>query len=146
MFAATYESVAIGSNHWVDIVSAGSGGQWGANSATAGVYAACMKLREAVAQKLGFNSGDIVFAGGKVRLNLSAFYYDYKGLQLSRIVARTSVNDNTDAEIYGGSGMGNLGAIETEEVASHGRSYSARITVPPLATVWFLLEEKTRAE
>jgi len=41
------------------------------------------------------------FAGGKVRLNLSAFYYDYKGLQLSRIVARTSVNDNTDAEIYG---------------------------------------------
>ena len=41
------------------------------------------------------------FAGGKIRLNLSAFYYDYKGLQLSRIVARTSVNDNTDAEIYG---------------------------------------------
>jgi len=48
-------------------VSAGSGGQWGANSATAGVYAACMKLREAVAQKLGFNSTDIVFADGKVR-------------------------------------------------------------------------------
>ncbi|HYE27995.1 MAG TPA: TonB-dependent receptor [Allosphingosinicella sp.] len=41
------------------------------------------------------------FANGNVRLNLSAFYYDYKGLQLSRIVARTSVNDNTDAEIYG---------------------------------------------
>ncbi|MBB4838577.1 xanthine dehydrogenase YagR molybdenum-binding subunit [Sphingomonas kyeonggiensis] len=48
-------------------VSAGSGGQWGANSATAGVYAACVKLREAVAQKLGFNSDDAVFAGGKVR-------------------------------------------------------------------------------
>ena len=41
------------------------------------------------------------FANGPVRLNLTAFYYDYKGLQLSRIVARTSVNDNTDAEIYG---------------------------------------------
>ncbi|WP_114226817.1 MULTISPECIES: TonB-dependent receptor [Sphingomonas] len=41
------------------------------------------------------------FAGGAVRLNLSAFYYNYKGLQLSRIVARTSVNDNTDAGIYG---------------------------------------------
>lgn len=41
------------------------------------------------------------FAGGALRLNLSAFYYDYKDLQLSRIVARTSVNDNTDAEIYG---------------------------------------------
>lgn len=48
-------------------VSAGSGGQWGANSSTAGVYAACVKLREAVAQKLGFNSADAVFAGGKVR-------------------------------------------------------------------------------
>ena len=48
-------------------VSAGSGGQWGANSSTAGVYAACAKLREAVAQKLGFNSEDAVFAGGKVK-------------------------------------------------------------------------------
>ena len=36
-------------------VSSGSGGQWGGNSSTAGVYAACVKLREAVAQKLGFN-------------------------------------------------------------------------------------------
>ena len=48
-------------------VSAGSGGQWGANSSTAGVYAACVKLREAVAQKLGFNSADAVFADGQVR-------------------------------------------------------------------------------
>src|SRR5690606_35366564 len=31
-------------------VSCGSGGQWGGNNATAGVYAACVKLREAVAQ------------------------------------------------------------------------------------------------
>ncbi|MFS0773520.1 aldehyde oxidoreductase molybdenum-binding subunit PaoC [Sphingomonas sp. 1P08PE] len=47
--------------------SAGSGGQWGANNSTAGVYAACMKLRESVAQRLGFNSGDVTFADGKVR-------------------------------------------------------------------------------
>ena len=47
---------------------------------------------------------------------------------------------NTDASIYGGSGMGNLGMIATEEIASHGRLYSARLTVPPLATVWFRLE------
>ncbi|MCU6452769.1 xanthine dehydrogenase family protein molybdopterin-binding subunit [Sphingomonas sp. A2-49] len=46
--------------------AAGSGGQWGANSSTAGVYAACMKLREAVAQKLGFNSADVAFADGRV--------------------------------------------------------------------------------
>ncbi len=37
-------------------VSAGSGGQWGANSATAGVYAACVKLREAIAARLGFDA------------------------------------------------------------------------------------------
>jgi len=49
-------------------VSAGSGGQWGANSSTAGVYAACVKLREAVAQRLGFNSTDeLEFDGGEVR-------------------------------------------------------------------------------
>ena len=47
-------------------VSCGSGGQWGANNSTAGVYAACVKLREAVAQKLGFNSADVTFADGLV--------------------------------------------------------------------------------
>jgi xanthine dehydrogenase YagR molybdenum-binding subunit len=48
-------------------VSCGSGGQWGANNSTAGVYAACVKLREAIAQKLGFNPADAVFADGQVR-------------------------------------------------------------------------------
>ncbi len=47
-------------------VSAGSGGQWGANSSTAGVYAACMKLREAVAGKLGLDPAAAEFADGKV--------------------------------------------------------------------------------
>ncbi|ACA14865.1 aldehyde oxidase and xanthine dehydrogenase molybdopterin binding [Methylobacterium sp. 4-46] len=47
--------------------AAGSGGQFGANSSTAGVYAACVKLREAVAQRLGINSADAVFADGQVR-------------------------------------------------------------------------------
>jgi xanthine dehydrogenase YagR molybdenum-binding subunit len=48
-------------------VSAGSGGQWGANNSTAGVYAACVKLREMIAQKLGFNSAETEFAEGEVR-------------------------------------------------------------------------------
>ncbi|KQT11935.1 xanthine dehydrogenase [Methylobacterium sp. Leaf399] len=53
--------------------SAGSGGQWGAASSTAGVYAACMRLREAVSKRLGINSGDAVFEDGLVRSgNLSA--------------------------------------------------------------------------
>src|SRR5829696_1818388 len=47
--------------------SPGSGGQWGAASSTAGVYAACAKLRDAVAQRLGFNAADAEFADGHVR-------------------------------------------------------------------------------
>jgi xanthine dehydrogenase YagR molybdenum-binding subunit len=47
-------------------VSCGSGGQWGGNNSTAGVFAACTKLRETVAQKLGFDAKDAVFADGKV--------------------------------------------------------------------------------
>jgi xanthine dehydrogenase YagR molybdenum-binding subunit len=46
--------------------SSGSGGQFGGNNSTAGVYAACVKLREQVAQKLGFNSPDMQFADGQV--------------------------------------------------------------------------------
>ncbi|RVT98617.1 xanthine dehydrogenase family protein molybdopterin-binding subunit [Rhodovarius crocodyli] len=48
-------------------VSAGSGGQWGANNATAGVYAACVKLREAVARRAGLDPAEAVFADGMVR-------------------------------------------------------------------------------
>ncbi|MGN6521299.1 MAG: aldehyde oxidoreductase molybdenum-binding subunit PaoC [Dokdonella sp.] len=47
-------------------VSSGSGGQWGGNSSTAGVYAACTKLREAVAAKLGLPP-DAEFVDGRVR-------------------------------------------------------------------------------
>lgn len=48
-------------------VSAGSGGQWGGNSSTAGVYAACVKMREIVAKKFGFNAADTEFTDGLVR-------------------------------------------------------------------------------
>jgi xanthine dehydrogenase YagR molybdenum-binding subunit len=47
-------------------VSAGSGGQWGANSSTSGVYAACAKLRDLVAQRAGVEAKSAVFADGKV--------------------------------------------------------------------------------
>ena len=47
-------------------VSAGSGGQWGANTSTAGVYAACVKLREAIATQLGFDPDQAQFADGKI--------------------------------------------------------------------------------
>ena len=44
---------------------------------------------------------------------------------------------NTDAVGYGGSGLGNFGAITAEEVPWHGRPASASIILPPLSTTWF---------
>jgi len=47
-------------------ISCGSGGQFGGNNSCAGVYAACVKLREAIAQRVGMGS-DAAFANGEVR-------------------------------------------------------------------------------
>jgi xanthine dehydrogenase YagR molybdenum-binding subunit len=54
-------------------VSAGSGGQWGANSSTAGVYAACVKLRELAAQKLGLDQRVAEFANNAVSADGRSF-------------------------------------------------------------------------
>ena len=48
-------------------VSAGSGGQWGANSSTAGVYAAAMALRAKLAEKAGYPVDQAEFEEGLVR-------------------------------------------------------------------------------
>src|SRR3954452_15166338 len=47
---------------------------------------------------------------------------------------------NSDAEAYGGSGVGNYGGIEAVEEPWHGLPYSATVAAPPLGTVWFLHE------
>jgi 1,4-alpha-glucan branching enzyme len=44
---------------------------------------------------------------------------------------------NSDATVYGGSGMGNLGSVETLPEPQHGRPYSLSLTLPPLAVVAF---------
>ena len=43
---------------------------------------------------------------------------------------------NTDADVYAGSGVGNLGEVRAEEGPHHGQPASATVTVPPLATLW----------
>jgi 1,4-alpha-glucan branching enzyme len=48
---------------------------------------------------------------------------------------------NSDAEQYWGSGKGNMGRIEALGGPSHGKPASARITLPPLATLYFAAEE-----
>ncbi|WP_182086910.1 1,4-alpha-glucan branching protein GlgB [Aureimonas sp. ME7] len=42
---------------------------------------------------------------------------------------------NTDAEIYGGSNVGNMGGVEAEEVHANGRPFSLSLSLPPLATI-----------
>jgi len=43
---------------------------------------------------------------------------------------------NTDAEGYGGSGVGNLGSVQAEALPWHSQPYSTLLTVPPLGAVW----------
>jgi 1,4-alpha-glucan branching enzyme len=43
---------------------------------------------------------------------------------------------NTDSALYGGSGVGNLGAVEATREPWHGRPASALMTLPPLAVLW----------
>jgi 1,4-alpha-glucan branching enzyme len=43
---------------------------------------------------------------------------------------------NSDAKEYGGSGVGNLGAVEAAPIAVHGRRYSLFLSLPPLAIIF----------
>jgi len=48
---------------------------------------------------------------------------------------------NTDSSFYGGSDVGNLGAVTPEPIPWHGEPFSAEITLPPLAAVWLVPDE-----
>jgi 1,4-alpha-glucan branching enzyme len=43
---------------------------------------------------------------------------------------------NSDARIYGGGGVGNLGGVRAQQVGAHGRPFRVVMTVPPLACVF----------
>ena len=47
---------------------------------------------------------------------------------------------NSDAEIYWGSGRGNMGSIRANKGPSHGKPASAAVSLPPLATLFFVAE------
>ncbi len=65
------------------------------------------------------------FANGQLTLNLTGFYYQYKNLQLSRIVARSSINDNIDANIWG---------VEAEAIIRPARDWAINIGASYLKT------------
>jgi 1,4-alpha-glucan branching enzyme len=43
---------------------------------------------------------------------------------------------NTDSTAYGGSGVGNLGAVNAVPKPWHGRPASATVVLPPLGVIW----------
>ncbi len=43
---------------------------------------------------------------------------------------------NTDAEVYGGSNVGNAGGVTTQPVPCHGHPWSVELTLPPLSTLF----------
>jgi 1,4-alpha-glucan branching enzyme len=47
---------------------------------------------------------------------------------------------NTDADAYGGSGVGNMGGVDAEPVPWHGQAFSAELTLPPLGVLWLVPE------
>jgi 1,4-alpha-glucan branching enzyme len=47
---------------------------------------------------------------------------------------------NSDASLYGGSGVGNFGSIESAPIATHGRPHTITATLPPLSVVMFKSE------
>ncbi len=47
---------------------------------------------------------------------------------------------NTDAEVYGGTNMGNGGAVSTEPVSAHGFADRLRLALPPLSCLVLKIE------
>jgi len=47
---------------------------------------------------------------------------------------------NSDASLYGGSGVGNFGRIEAAPISTHGRPHTVTATLPPLGIVMFKSE------
>ena len=45
---------------------------------------------------------------------------------------------NSDAAIYGGSGVGNFGSVQAEEISWNGRPYSVNLQLPPYGVLYFV--------
>jgi 1,4-alpha-glucan branching enzyme len=62
-------------------------------------------------------------------------YHDYRvGVPLG---GRWEEKLNSDSEHYGGSGQGNLGGVDAEEIPADGHPYSVSLTLPALAALFF---------
>ena len=91
MMGVTLEQVQVKLGDSAYPVSSGSGGQFGGNSSTAGVYAACVKLREALAKKAGFKAEDTVFESGKL-------LFDGKAVSLGDLAGKEGMSAEDSIE------------------------------------------------
>jgi 1,4-alpha-glucan branching enzyme len=53
---------------------------------------------------------------------------------------------NSDAAVYGGSGMGNFGSVEALWEPTHGRPWTLGLTLPPLSVIAFRAPRRAAAE
>jgi 1,4-alpha-glucan branching enzyme len=53
---------------------------------------------------------------------------------------------NSDATLYGGSGVGNSGGVDSVPVAAHGRFHSLNLRLPPLGVLMFRQEPDSRED
>jgi 1,4-alpha-glucan branching enzyme len=51
---------------------------------------------------------------------------------------------NSDAPVYGGSGVGNAGGLEASPIPAHGKNHSLSLTLPPLGILFFRHEDKRK--
>ncbi|MDQ2846511.1 MAG: 1,4-alpha-glucan branching protein GlgB [Actinomycetota bacterium] len=74
-------------------------------------------------------------------LNMSAAPHENYRIGLPHAGAWREVV-NTDADVYGGSGVGNLGVVQAISGDWHGQPAYAQITLPPLAALWFAPDDQ----
>ncbi|MDO9583057.1 MAG: 1,4-alpha-glucan branching protein GlgB [Desulfomicrobium sp.] len=48
---------------------------------------------------------------------------------------------NSDSQLYGGSGVGNMGQVRAEAIPAHNHPYSLNLTLPPLGVLYFEPQE-----
>ncbi len=53
---------------------------------------------------------------------------------------------NTDADTYGGSGVGNMGVVTAQDEPHQGQPHSASLVLPPLGVLWLTPEGSTAAD
>jgi 1,4-alpha-glucan branching enzyme len=50
---------------------------------------------------------------------------------------------NTDSAYYGGTDVGNLGMVRAEALPANGRAWSLNLCLPPLASLWLVVESES---